>query len=254
MKMNLLSDIILHSSKDDDDLLMFIDGDAFPIGDVASFARATLAEFPLLAVQRAENHGDSQPHPCFCMTTVGFWRRIRGDWKPGHRWKNAQGELITDTGGNLIGQLEQGGFRWLPLLRSNRVDLHPLFFGVYHDLVYHHGASFRSPLSRVEIEAIKGRIASSRGARIRAKVVDNLCKFFHKVASRCQRMAAKVGRYHPLQRGCEAVIERNRVLSSDELESLSRDMTFFRKFTAEVAMTRDAEGSTTERRGVAAGK
>src|SRR5262245_33396422 len=79
MKLNLLADIICSRCDNDTDLLMFIDGDAFPIGDVASFARESLRSYPLLAVQRLENNGDSQPHPCFCMTTVGFWRRLRGD-------------------------------------------------------------------------------------------------------------------------------------------------------------------------------
>ena len=38
VKLNLLSDIINICSSDDRDLLIFIDGDAFPIADVASFA------------------------------------------------------------------------------------------------------------------------------------------------------------------------------------------------------------------------
>lgn len=242
MKLNILSDVICSYSDDDDDLLMFIDGDAFPIGDVASFARASLAEYPLLAVQRLENRGDPQPHPCFCMTTVGFWRRIRGDWKPGHTWKNAQDRPITDTGGNLMGQLERGGFRWLPLHRSNRTDLHPLFFGVYHDLVYHHGASFRSPRSRLEVDAINDRIASSVPARIRAAIVEKLCAFGYRAGSRCQRIAGRIGRSHPLERGLEAVIERNRALSSEVLESIGRDPTFYREFTHQAARTREADG------------
>jgi hypothetical protein len=134
---------------------MFIDGDAFPIGDVATFARAALADFPLLAVQRLENLGDVQPHPCFCVTTVGFWKQLGGDWKRGYEWRNALGELTTDVGGNLLGQLERAGIRWLPLHRSNRVNLHPIWFGVYQDLVYHHGAAFRGPWSRLDMAEIE---------------------------------------------------------------------------------------------------
>src|SRR5262249_12520414 len=42
VKLNLLADIIAAYSTSDDDLMMFLDGDAFPIGDVVSFARDAL--------------------------------------------------------------------------------------------------------------------------------------------------------------------------------------------------------------------
>ena len=39
---------------------------------------------------------------------------------------------------------------WHSLLRSNVVNLHPVFFGIYGDLVYHHGAGSRKSLSRLD--------------------------------------------------------------------------------------------------------
>jgi hypothetical protein len=39
------------------------------------------------------------------------------------------------------------------VLRSNRVDLDPLFFGIYGDVIYHHGAGFRpGELSRAYLD------------------------------------------------------------------------------------------------------
>ena len=46
-------------------------------------------------------------------------------------------------GGNLLGLLEDAGIEWYPMLRTNKVNPHPLQFGVYEDLVYHHGGGFR---------------------------------------------------------------------------------------------------------------
>lgn len=142
-KLNLLADVIGFAADSDDDLVLFIDGDAFPIADPVPLAKAELPSHKLIAVQRAENNGDRQPHPCFCITTVGFWREIRGDWKKGHTWRNAQGAEVTDVGGNLLGLLERAGVDWLPLLKTRSVDPHPLNFAVYGDLVYHHGGGFR---------------------------------------------------------------------------------------------------------------
>ena len=68
-----------------DDILIFLDGDAFPIADISPII-AQLSEYPLVAVRRDENFGDQQPHPCFCITTVGFWQSIAGSWASGSEW------------------------------------------------------------------------------------------------------------------------------------------------------------------------
>jgi hypothetical protein len=99
-------------------------------------------------VRRDENLGDRQPHPSFCLTTVGFWTAVDGDWHRGYEWTSSTGDRVTDVGGNLLGILSEHGTPWRPLLRTNRVDLDPLWFGIYGDVVYHHGAGFRPPLAR----------------------------------------------------------------------------------------------------------
>lgn len=62
---------------------------------------------------------------------------------------------MTDVGGNLLREFERRGTSWLPLLRSNSVDLHPLFFGMYADRIYHHGSGFRAGAGRVVSDRIK---------------------------------------------------------------------------------------------------
>ncbi len=131
-----------------DDLLMFIDGDAFPINDPMPTVHAGLEHSTLVAVQRAENRGDKQPHPCFCVIRAGDWDRIRGDWSSGFCWETDTGELVTDHGANLSANLKRLGETWTPLLRTNRTDIHPICFAVYGGIVYHHGAGFRPALMR----------------------------------------------------------------------------------------------------------
>jgi|HubBroStandDraft_1064217.scaffolds.fasta_scaffold145304_2 hypothetical protein len=164
VKLNILADAIL-SSADDGDLIMFLDGDAFPIADVMPLLAEKLAAHPLVAVQRLENNGDRQPHPCFCVTTAGFWKSIGGDWREGYTWADWAGRQVTDVGGNLLGILERGKIEWCPLLRSNRTNLHPLWFGIYGGVVYHHGAGFRQDkLSRADLAALAE--AKSRGSAV----------------------------------------------------------------------------------------
>lgn len=143
-KLNLLAAHICENAPPED-VIYFIDGDAFPVGDIAAFTGDKLRDCPLVAIQRPENGGDPQPHPSFCATTVGFWRDISGDWKAGPKWKNITGDYRSDVGGRLWDKLNRRGIAWHPMLRSNTIDLHPLWFGVYGGLIYHHGAGFRTP-------------------------------------------------------------------------------------------------------------
>jgi hypothetical protein len=127
----------------DDDLIMFLDGDAFPIADPMPLINEALANAPLIAVRRAENVNEPQPHPSFCVTTVRAWRELHGDWTSGPKWVGARGKLGGDVGGNLLRRLELTSTPWVEVLRSNRNNPDPLYFGVYGDVVYHHGAGFR---------------------------------------------------------------------------------------------------------------
>jgi hypothetical protein len=155
-KLNALAETIA-AEADPGEVLLFLDGDAFPIAPVGPFLEEKLARYPLAAVRRDENLDDVQPHPAFAATTVGFWQEIGGDWNPGYTWRNAAGKEVTDAGGNLLGILREREIDWYPLLRTNRRNLRPLWFAVYDDLVYHHGAGFRGGLCRRDREAI-GRV------------------------------------------------------------------------------------------------
>jgi len=142
-KLNHLAMEISHEASDGD-LLMFLDGDAFPIADPMPLITSGLAEAALVAVRRAENVDQPQPHPSFCVTTVGTWRAIHGDWSGGYAWRGRGGRLTSDVGGNLLRSLELSNTPWVQVLRSNRKDLDPLYYGIYGETIYHHGAGFRT--------------------------------------------------------------------------------------------------------------
>lgn len=156
IKLNLLADMAIEDSTSEDDILIFLDGDAFPISDLSPLIEEIRRDdYRLAAVQRLENNGDIQPHPCFCLTTVNCWKSIGGDWEAGYTWRNREGNEVTDVGGNLMQKLDAGGVGWKRLLRSNRYNHHPLWYGVYGGLVYHHGAGFRIPISRLDYPILR---------------------------------------------------------------------------------------------------
>src|ERR1700722_1894026 len=105
-KLNDLASIIAEDSSPSD-ILIFLDGDAFPIAPITPWVEDMLGTVPLAAVRRDENLGDCQPHPSFCATTSGFWKEIEGDWRPGGKWINTAGREVADVGGNLLYNLRQ---------------------------------------------------------------------------------------------------------------------------------------------------
>jgi hypothetical protein len=123
----------------DEDLLMFLDGDAFPIADPLPTIEDALSRAPLLAVCKAEDAEQPRPSPCFCVTRVGTWRGLAGDWSDGYAWRDGGGRAVTDVGANLLRRLQLTGTAWTQLPRTNPRRLDPAFFAIYGDVVYHHG-------------------------------------------------------------------------------------------------------------------
>lgn len=150
IKLNILAKAIELASESDNDPLIFIDGDAFPINPLDNFISHSINKSPLTAIKRLENVGDIQPHPSFCITTVGFWKKINGDWKEGYEWNTSNGLPRTDVGGNLLKILNDNKIDWNPLFRTGQIAEHPVMFGIYEGLIYHHGAGFRTPMSRYD--------------------------------------------------------------------------------------------------------
>ena len=164
------------------DHLLFLDGDAFP---VAPLAPVLAAGAPLVAARRRDPPVPV-PHACFCLTTVGLWNDIDGDWSAGsYYWQAGGREAVgraTNVGAALKVRLEERGVDWLPLRKLNSRPTYPLsafnIFGTdaLGPVVYHHGAGFRTranPLSDRWIPAsvpIAGRLEGAiryRGRKLR---------------------------------------------------------------------------------------
>ncbi len=217
-KLNQLAEVAREQSNPDD-LLLFVDGDAFPIAPVGP---AILGDCRLAAIRRDENAGDCQPHPSFCLTTVGFWSEIGGDWRRGYKWTASTGDQVTDVGGNLLGILRERDIPWRPLLRSNRVNLNPIFFGVYGDVAYHHGAGFRPPQVRREHLPSRERVRAESTVATMGRVP---------VLGRLERSARyRLADRRHRKRAADAV-DHAQQLSDEVFAAIQTDDDFYRRFT-----------------------
>lgn len=153
-KLNIAGDIA-YQLANDDDILVFIDSDCFPIANWCDQISEQLDKESIAAVQRIENDGDQQPHPCFACMKAKTWKLIKGDWSMGYKWQNSKGDLVTDVGGNMLQFINKEKISWHKIHRSNTFNPHPLFFGIYGDIIYHHGAGSRAPISRADLRELQ---------------------------------------------------------------------------------------------------
>jgi len=131
---------------DDDDVILFLDGDAWPVSDPCPAIREALASTGMVAVRRDEALAGPWPHPSFCATTVENWHQLEASWAP-TLVPDVEARNRKDVGGDVLLALREHGRDFTPLLRVNTHNPHRLFFALYGNttgpIVYHHGAGFR---------------------------------------------------------------------------------------------------------------
>ena len=128
LKLDLLAKNL--EGEEDDDIIIFLDGDAIPIMPLNEFLETTLQDYEFISVVR-EELGHKFPHPSFACCKLGFWKKHGLSWR-----------VKVDTGGWLQGFLEEGNIKWKRLKRTASISWHPVMFGVYGGIIYHHTASF----------------------------------------------------------------------------------------------------------------
>jgi hypothetical protein len=151
-KLNALAELITKRAEPDD-VIIFLDSDAFPVRPLDGWLEDNLRSHPLIAVQRKENFGDLRPHPSFCATTVGQWSQMGGDWSR-EPWTTPSGAVFDDAGTLVAQALAECGIDWLPLVRTNTHDTHPLWFAMYGHVIYHHGAGSRRRWSNLDDQKV----------------------------------------------------------------------------------------------------
>jgi len=143
---------------EDDDLLVFTDCDAWPIKDNWSKEiREHLEKHAVVSIQRRENpepllkeEYKPYPHASFYVMKAKVWQENYG-YPNGLSWSLNPSLTISTMGPTMKVWLESKGLTSYPLLRTNVIDIHPLYFGVYGDLVYHHGAGTRLKYDSADI-------------------------------------------------------------------------------------------------------
>jgi len=100
-----------------------------------------------------ENLGELYPHPVFCATTAKFWSELPGTWERGFI-DRVDTTRVKEPGGVLWQRLTAADVNWQRLFKTNRRTLHPLWFAVYGNMIYHHGAASRMELGFFDLDML----------------------------------------------------------------------------------------------------
>ena len=143
-KLNSLTNVVLNDKKTNNtDLLVWLDSDAFPIRGVNDYINEKLLKYPLIAIQRPENGGDVIPHPSFTCCSVDFWKKTKLNWDGQTHQDRVIKNGLHDPGGKIYKVLLEKNIEWYKLLRTKSLTKHQVFFTIYDDMIYHHGAGSR---------------------------------------------------------------------------------------------------------------
>lgn len=131
--------------------LLLLDSDAFPFrADWFPICKRMLEMKNRIAAAavRFENF-DVFPHPCVFLASKGFFDS-GASFDP-KSTTNLLGKEVSDVGTGLVPFMN----KIVPLIRTNKVNYHPLLGAVYGHMFYHHGAGSRFPkLTRLAVSGM----------------------------------------------------------------------------------------------------
>lgn len=126
------------------------DMDSWPVarGWDTYYERLLAPAVPVVAMQRVETHDDF-PNPAFTLIDRSFWRHGLSSFAgfnprapfPIRHWAFSR----PQSGAGILAELRANGQRFLPLLRTNLWNPHPVMCGIYDHRVFHFGAGSRTP-------------------------------------------------------------------------------------------------------------
>lgn len=154
------------------DNLLLLDSDCFPIQPRwQKDLLGSMDGFDVAAVARYENL-DTFAHPSAFFVKRPAAATLRFGVFP---QTNLVGHEFSDTSSNVT--------KFFPMIRTNRLNHHPVLCGVYWDRFYHHGAGSRNPLFRLFYSYFnETNNVSSLESKLFDELVANPDRFIEKLA------------------------------------------------------------------------
>ena len=129
-----------------DDIFLRLDSDAILIDNIDESFIEKVNKHKFIAIKEPQHEWDTTyhtPHPSLWTFPIAFLNT-----ELSHRMSELLEDGHSNWWGGVVRWLYENSIEWYPLERSNKINLHPLYFGIYGDLVYHHWAGSRDMITR----------------------------------------------------------------------------------------------------------
>jgi len=160
-------------NSNENDIFIRLDSDALLVGDIDVNFVDKIKKHKFIAVREPQHEWDLNyitPHPSFYAFPIKLLKMGLG---------TMLSEIIDDGHSNwwggVVNWLNENKINWLPLNRTNKLNLHPLFFAIYDDIIYHHWAGSRDMITRPD-----RKLSSESGVSIE-KIKDDNHKLNEKI-------------------------------------------------------------------------
>lgn len=131
----------------DDDIVVYMDSDAFPIDFWDEAVENNLKDHDISAVYRYEDRGLLQPdqyypwpHLCF----FAFRKKARDLYGFIHEVPDG----FPCPGFTMCDMIREKGIKVKEMLRTNKFNSHNVMFGIYDDIIYHQSSGSRAIVGR----------------------------------------------------------------------------------------------------------
>lgn len=144
----ILDNFVIDNLKEGDKVLT-LDSDAFPIAPISKFLNEKLKDYPIVSCQEPMWEWDMSykiPHPMFMVFKAEHILHNNLS----HYLRNIIKDKNNNWWGGVLGWMSENNYNYYPMVRSNKVNMHDLYFGIYEDLIYHHGAGSRRMIARTD--------------------------------------------------------------------------------------------------------
>jgi len=138
----------VRSSIKPEDIVIRMDSDAFPISDdFITVISEKLKDKSMVAMEEPEHELNLKimPHPAFMAFSGGTFIGEGLD-----KYLSVMSIQYSNWWGKVMNWVNTKNRTYYPLQRTNKVNLHRLYYGIYEDIVYHHWAGSRKMVTRAD--------------------------------------------------------------------------------------------------------
>lgn len=158
---------------DDEDIILILDSDAFPIKNLDYYIEEKLNKYNFCAIVEPElnyNPLPIQPFECFYLFKYKFFKSgFSFYYNPG---------IHSNWNDWMIDWFDKKNIEWYKLCRTNKHNIHPLYYGIYDDIIFHSWCGSFESIIKGRVTRVDRILSNKTGIPLEKIIEENENIFF----------------------------------------------------------------------------